>query len=355
MGLGMIDNLYLNSSGFGFLSNPLFAVGAILVVTVVLSWLLLFLFSTVFFKLASRTKTDIDDVAVAKLKSPLFYLLVIQGFRLSALHLEVNGVVFSIIDSLTAAAFVFLLARIVGVFLYGWGKVMSKRTKSRLDDVLLPLFTKISTVVFVIIGLLWVLSIWSVDITPYLAGAGIAGIVLGMAVQDSLKNVLGGISLLLDGTIKVGDKIRLDSGVCGEVLDVSLRSIKVRTYDNEVVTVPNGYLANAAVHNYTQPNLKVRVYVEFGVEYGVKIDKVKKVVLGAISGIDEILLDPEPCVSFVSMGDSALNFKAHFWVPHWKKGYGKKLEATELIYDALNKAKIGIPYPTRTVIMQKEK
>ena len=81
--------------------------------------------------------------------------------------------------------------------------------------------------------------------------------------------------------------------------------------------------------------------------------EVQRVVLEVINKMENILDDPGPAVRFLEMGDSALKFKTYFWVDNWKEAYGKKLEATEKIYDALNKAKIGIPFPTQTVYLKK--
>jgi small-conductance mechanosensitive channel len=172
-------------------------------------------------------------------------------------------------------------------------------------------------------------------------------------LQDSLKNVFGGITLILDKTFRVGDKIKLESGEVGEIEDIGLRSTKLRTYDNELIYVPNGQLANARVQNYTRPTEMVRVSVVFGVEYGSDVKKVQKTVLGVIKKIKDILDKPEPTVQFLEMGDFSLNFAARFWVPRWDKSFGKKLEATEKIYDALNKAKIGIAFPTQTIYLKK--
>ncbi len=168
-----------------------------------------------------------------------------------------------------------------------------------------------------------------------------------------MKNVFGGITLILDKNFEIGDKVKLESGELGEVLDIGLRSTKLRTYDNEVIYVPNGYLANSRILNYTRPTSKIRVGIAFGVEYGSKVKNVQKVVLKVIKGMKEVLKDPEPRVLFLEMGDSALSFKAFFWVENWKNAYSKKLEATEKIYDALNKAKIGIPLPTQSVYVKK--
>ena len=137
-------------------------------------------------------------------------------------------------------------------------------------------------------------------------------------------------------------------------MDIGLRSTKMRTYDNQLLNIPNGYLANSRIQNYTQPNPKIRVVVEFGVEYGTNVDKVRKAVVKEISSISDVILEnPEPNCVFIEMGDFALKFKALFWVKNWQEAYGKKLEATEKIYNLLNKLKIGIPYPTQTIELKK--
>ena len=83
-----------------------------------------------------------------------------------------------------------------------------------------------------------------------LASLGIAGLALSLALRDTLANVFGGIALIMDKNFKVGDTVKLESGESGKVLDIGLRSTKIRTWDNEVIIMPNGLLANAKTINY---------------------------------------------------------------------------------------------------------
>mgnify|MGYP001604354989 FL=1 len=106
------------------------------------------------------------------------------------------------------------------------------------------------------------------------------------------------------------------------------------------------------IHNYVKPDTRVRKIVNFSVEYGTDPEKVKKVVLKALKEIKEIYDDPYMDVVFIEMGDSGLKFQARFWAD-WSNAYLKWVEATEKIYEALNKAKIGIPFPTQTVYLKK--
>jgi MscS family membrane protein len=127
----------------------------------------------------------------------------------------------------------------------------------------------------------------------------------------------------------------------------------LKTYDHEVIHIPNGYLANAKIKNFTQPDFSIRVNVEFGVVYGSDSEKVRDVVLEAVRKIDEVLEEPEPVVQFKKMSDFSLDFIARAWVKEYTQAYSTKLKMTDEIYEALNKAKIGIPFPTRTIYTKK--
>ncbi len=345
---------WINSHLAGTILENKYIVSLLIIATAaVLGKMVMFIFSQYLERFAAKTKNKFDDMIFEHTKRPLLYLLIAYGIKLALLNFGIDGTVDKIIDSVMAAVFLFALLRGIDIVVETWAITFSKKTKTQVDDVLLPLLHKVTKVLFVVIGLLWVLKIWHVDITPYLAGVGISGIVLGLALQDSLKNIFGGVTLLLDKTYLIGDKIKLESGEIGTIHDIGLRSTKMVTVDNEIMYIPNGFLANSRVTNYARPDPKVRSSVSFGVEYGTDVEKVRKLVLAVLKETEGILADPAPSVQFTEMGDFALHFKANFWVEKWNQAYDRKLEATEKIYNALNKAKIGIPFPTQTVYLKK--
>ncbi len=345
---------WLSTFSFGnyFQNKYLFALVVVLFFALAAK-LLLFVFNLYLRKFAAKTKTKFDDLIFEHTKRPLFYLVFMYGIKIAVLHLGFIGVTTKIVHSIMAALFLLILMRVIDVFIETWGFSIAKKTKTKVDEVLLPLLHKIGKAIYLIIAFLWILKIWDIDITPYLAGVGISGLVLGFALQDTLKNVFGGMSLLLDKTYQIGDKVKLESGEVGVIHDIGLRSTKLVTYDNEALYIPNGYLANSRVLNYTRPTPAVKVTVLFGVEYGSEAENVRKVVLAVFNKMDGVQKDPVPAVQFLEMGDFALKFRAQFWVEHWSNAFGKKIEATEKIYDALNKAKIGIPFPTQTIYLKK--
>jgi small-conductance mechanosensitive channel len=322
----------------------------ILAFSIPVAFLAKFILRRVLKPLTKKTKTKIDDLIVKSISSIIFYIVIILGFKVGIQHFDFETTVYSsIVDTLFILVIVTLLLRIITNFSKHWLKEWATKTESTADDRLIPLVAKILKAVTIILGLIFIFDTWHINISPLLATAGIAGIAIGFAVRDSLANILGGIQLVLDKTFKVGDKVELESGEMGEILDIGIRSTKLRTYDNEVIYIPNGSLANTKIKNFTVPDLSVRVNVNFGVEYGSDPDRVRTVVLETVKKIDTVIDDPEPVVQFLNMSDFSLDFVARVWVNSWTEAYSTKLTVTDEIYKALNKAKIGIPFPTRTV------
>ncbi len=347
--------LWVGTLPYGsFLTQP-YVFGVLVILSFALIAHIFFWLSFLYLKfIAKKTETMFDDLFIEKTRRPVYCLLVMYGFKLALLHVNLFYWALDVTNSLLAIFFLFFLSRFLDSVVQTWGYRLALKTETRIDEVLLPLLHRVTKVIFVIIGFLWILHIWQIDITPYLAGVGISGIILGLALQDSLKNLLGGVSLLIDGTYHIGDKVRLESGDIGTIVDIGLRSTKMLTFDNEVMFVPNGYMANSRIRNYARPDTKVRVKVPFSVEYGSDPAKVRRVVLDMVSKIPGILKEPVAQVQFMEMADFALKFRLTFWIPHWDQEHGKKVEATEKMYAALNKTGIKIPFPTRTLYLKKE-
>lgn len=338
--------------------DPLLVSGGLIVASFILAIIVLAVLKVITGQVAKRTKTEFDDKLVEATQTPVFRLIILGGFYLAVLNLSLDAVLVDIVLKLILTAVylvvtLFIIDVLNVVVKYGLGD-LAKRTDSTLDDEVIPIFHKTALVVIWALGIILILGVWGVDVGPFLAGLGIAGLALSFALQNTLSNVFSGVSLIIDRTFRIGDKIQLDSGEVGTIHEISLRSTRVKTYDNEILIIPNNVLAQAKIKNFTQPDLKIRVVVPFGVEYGNNPDKVIKLIEGTIKkNVKGILKDPPVSVVFTEMGGSSLDFQARFWVEHYGKAYDKKLETTDLIYNTLNKAKIGIPFPTQTVYVKK--
>ncbi len=323
---------------------------AILVITIIAAFLLKVVLKTALKPLTKKTKTKVDDIIVKSLSSIIFYVILLIGIKAGLSQFQLTTNVFqNIVNTLLVLILSIFLFKIIGHFADLWMKEWKFKTKTTADERLIPFLQKILKSIVIILAVIFIFSAWKVNISPFLATAGIAGLAIGLAVKDSLSNILGGLQLVLDRTFKVGDKVELESGEMGVIMDIGLRSTKLRTYDNEMIYIPNGFLANAKIKNFTHPDVSIRVNVEFGVVYGSDTEKVRHVVLEAIKNIDTVVEEPEPVVQFLKMSDFSLDFIARAWVKEYTEAYSTKIRMTDEIYNALNRAGVGIPFPTRTV------
>jgi len=310
-----------------------------------------------FLKLAAKTETLLDDHIFEAINKYIAQVLISTGLYIGlqklALTTNIEIVVERILLSIIIIYLVLMVGKILFTLIEHWGQTWAKKTKSTVDDQIVRFLDKFSRAVVWIIGFLLILQAWGVQVGPLLASLGIAGLAIAFALQQSLSNIFGGISLILDKSIKVGDVIEIEGGTSGTVMDVGIRSTRIRTWDNEVLIIPNGSLSNSKITNYVQPKDEVRVVVPFSVAYGTDPEKVRKLVLKEIKKIESFIPEPAPFVPFMEMGDSSLNFRAYFYVDSYSKRFSAKNKATELIYNALNKAKIEIPFPQMDVHMKK--
>ncbi len=341
----LIENKYL----FAF---------TILVGFFVISLLALWVMNRIVIRIAAKTKNQFDDILIKRTKYPLLLLFFFISLRLAFIPFELSafaeGIVHHTFLMLVVVAVGYIFIRVFDVFIEGWAKNFALKKQEIVDEALLSIFHRFSRILIIILMFFYILNLWGIDIGPLLASLGIAGLAVALALQTTLGNIFGGISMLIDKSVKVGDRIKLESGEAGIVMDVGLRSTRIRTWNNDIIIIPNGVLSNSKLENFVGGDRKARVEVDFGVAYGSQVDHVEKIVLHAIKKVDGCLKDPAPAADFLKMGDSALLFKAKFWVDDVDKRYRAQLDATKEIYNALNKQKISIPFPQLDVHLRKK-
>jgi small conductance mechanosensitive channel len=194
-----------------------------------------------------------------------------------------------------------------------------------------------------------VASMVGVETTSFIAVMGAAGLAIGLALQGSLANFAGGILILIFKPFKVGDTVEAQSYL-GVVERIDILHTHIRTFDNRVIIMPNGSLANSNVINLSKKDTR-RVEMLVGVAYGSDLQKVREVILATLSKDERILADPEPVVKFVNFGDSSLDLTIRCWtaVDNFWPVYWDNMEA---INNAFNANDIEIPFPQRDLHMR---
>lgn len=339
------------------ISNVYLRAAAYLVITFIALKIVVFLLEKVVLNLTVKTKTNLDDLILEKTSKPLTYLVLLAGLRVSLLEFPLNETTTILVNrlftSLLIILIVYLIYSVFSVTFERLWKRAARKAGSVPNEGLIGLVEGTIKAIIIVGALLYILSTWGIEVGPLLAGIGIGGIAIAFALQESLANIFGGISVILDKTIRVDDWIKLEDGTVGVILRIGLRSTKLKTFDNEILFVPNSQIANSKVQNIALPDPKSRVVIPFGVAYGSDIEKVKKVVLKELKKINHFIDDPEPTVKFLEMADSSLNFKAYFYVDSFQNRFNAIDEANTRIYNALNKEKIEIPFPQMDVHVKK--
>jgi small-conductance mechanosensitive channel len=179
--------------------------------------------------------------------------------------------------------------------------------------------------------------------------AAAATLAIGFAMQDVIKNFVAGIFIFTDRPFRIGDWIEWD-GNSGVVEDISLRVSRVRTFDNELLTVPNSELTDGVIKNPVAKD-QLRLKFLFGIGYDDDIDRATEIIIEEAEAHEGIVDDPAPSVRLVELGDSSVGLQSRFWIDDPSRADFVKTrgEYVTAVKERFDQAGIDIPYPTRTL------
>jgi small-conductance mechanosensitive channel len=204
-------------------------------------------------------------------------------------------------------------------------------------------------VVFVAIAVAFGFAGYGNFLTSLATIAAAATLAIGFAMQDVIKNFVAGVFIFTDRPFKIGDWIEWDDQ-SGIVEDISFRVSRVRTFDNELLTVPNSQLTDGVVKNPVAKD-KLRLQVPFGIGYDDDIPKATEIIIEEADAHEEIMDDPEPTVRLTELGDSSVVLKSRIWIENpsradFVKTRGEYVTSVKKRFDAED---VNIPYPNRTL------
>ncbi len=325
---------------------------AILIGSFILVKMLYWVFSNVFKKITSKTKTNLDDVLLSKLEKPLTYLVLVGGYWISIHFLKFSDDIFTILENAAYFALVIditaIFSRIFDALISEVILPLSEKSESSFDNQLIPVVQKGVRSIIWVLGIIIGLDNIGFDITAMIAGLGIGGLALALAAQDSVKNIFAGIMIFLDKPFRLNDRIQIN-GHDGSVEEVGLRSTRIRTLEGRIVTIPNCTFTDNSVINVTsQPALKVKL--NLGLTYDTNEQDMQK----AINILEEIVRD-EPQIKddfaagFNGFGDFSLNILFIYYV----KPEGHWLDTQTLVNKEIlrrfNKEGLEFAFPTQTL------
>jgi small-conductance mechanosensitive channel/CRP-like cAMP-binding protein len=204
-------------------------------------------------------------------------------------------------------------------------------------------------VAVMIVAVLRVLSVdFGVDLQPILVTSTVISVVVGLALQDTLRNLIAGIALQLDPPFSIGEWVTLGEHE-GEVVEFNWRTLAIRTRENNIVVLPNGTVASTEIINYGRPDLVSAFDVFVGVAYGHPPGEVKPVLAEAVRGAEGVSTRREPGIFVHEFQDFAVLYRMRVWIEDWSRKPQVKDAVLRRVWYQLRRAGFGIPFPIRDV------
>lgn len=252
---------------------------------------------------------------------------------------------------LIAAIVCYAVSRSVVALMRWYSSRASHDTRDALNTIIWPVLIRISSIVIFTLGGLIALDIMGIPITPLLAGLGIGGLAVALALSPTISSFIAGTYVVAEGHVSEGDYIEIDSERAGFVESVGWRSTVLRSRFNNLVVVPNNLITESILTNYTTPTPAVTGIVECGVSYASDLREVERVCLEVAGQVNEESEDAnkefEPIVRFFEFADSNINFRIIFQAVDRVAMFAMQHEIIMRLHSRLNDEGIEINYPVR--------
>jgi small-conductance mechanosensitive channel len=355
LGTGLYKAKLLGLSGTDWL-NLLISALLVLIGHLLGAWLL----GRLLIPLVERTEISFDDHLLAASGTDLRRLLTIL-----ILNYATQRLIFVPALVKTVLSDIYFVVGVILVLHFAWKLVdlakewlhtraLAKGKEDKLVPVL-PLLARVSRVVLGVAGVASLLSHFGVDITLFVTALGLGGFAISLAARDTIADFISGLIILVDRPFRIGDRIEIQNvGTWGDVVDIGLRTTKIRTRDNRMVIVPNSVLSANQVVNYTYPDPQYRIQTHVGIAYGTDVEVARGVLIDAVRHVEGVLPDRPVDALYIEMGDWAMVFRVRWWI----ESYVDTRQVIDRVHTALERALdeagIDCPYPTQSLTVQVE-
>jgi small-conductance mechanosensitive channel len=332
--------------------------GAIALIGIVAAFVFHKLIFPLIVRFTHRTPTDLDSRLVKSVRWPTTLGFVVLGAYLAfTVPLDLTESQQSQVDTVGQALGVMIVITVVVGLLSSaidWYLASLATSATRVVDLrLLPLIRRVGGVIIYAIGGLLLMDVLGINISPLIAGLGLGGLAVALAIQPTLANLFAGTYVMTEGVIATGDYIQLENGLKGYVVEVGWRSTRIRDWRNNLVVVPNSKFAETIITNFQQPTHAVNVYFECGTSYDSDLYRVEEICLEVM----DTVVDSHPMAikeygkyfAFDNFGDSNVNFWLFVQATDRWGSFVVQSDMMKLLHKRFQEEGIVINYPVRTL------
>ena len=314
-------------------------------------------------RLTNWTPSDLDTRITRSLKAPLTVGIIILGMYLAlTIPLDLTSSQQQIVNSIASLIGLGLgivaVGSAVGNIFKWYEETIAPKTSTNLDQRLVPLIHRVSIALIYALGGLLILDHLNVNISPLIAGLGLGGLSVALALQPTLANLFAGTYVMTEGAVTTGDYIQLEGGVEGYVMDVSWRSTRLQTWTNNMVVIPNSKFAETIITNFQKPAPPVNLYLTCGVSYDSDLFMIENICQEVMSQILEkdsnAVKEYGSWFGFESFGESNVNFWVFLQAKDRLASFLLQTTVMQNLHSRFRKDGIVINYPVRSLQLPKE-
>ena len=304
--------------------------------------------------MSEKTENDLDDLFIDIVKTIRWWFYIVASLWIAQTMLAVGTVMSRIADAVLIISLVYQVVKAAGLVVdYAVRKKIDGRPDGQ-SDAIIDLLTKISKFILWVIGFLFVLQNLGIDVTSLIAGLGIGGVAIALALQNILSDLFSSFSIYFDKPFEVGDFIAIGD-LMGTVEDIGIKTTRLRSLSGEEIVLANRELTTARIQNYKDTQ-RWRGTFSVGVTYDTApetLDEVKQLIQEIADGIETITFERANATKF---GDSAINFDVSFYseTGDYTEHMSYMHQLHSRILEAFNERDISIAFPTRTVYMHNQ-
>ena len=318
-------------------------------------WLIRRILLPILKRFIGRTETKIDDLILEALIGPAYWLLLVfvAQYSISRLDFLSGRLQLQLEDSyfvLYLGIFFMLAWRIISDVSKWMTTDLGKGKEAALGQQLMPFISRITLIIITVITGIILLDHFNVEVSGLVATLGIGSLAIALAAQETLSDTIAGFVIMIDRPYRIGDRIELlDLGTWGDVMDIGLRSTRIRTRDNRMAIIPNSVIGKSLVVNHSYPDDQYRLEIEIGIAYGTDLEKARKVLIDSVSKVDGVLKDMPVEALFLQFGESSLVFRVRWWLDSYVETRRMFDRVNTAMYNALKTAEIKLPFPQRDI------
>ncbi|MCK5338253.1 MAG: mechanosensitive ion channel family protein [Bacteroidales bacterium] len=303
-------------------------------------------------KLTAKTKTKLDDIMVDMLEEPIVLIVTIIGVWFAIGRLSFPEKIMEWINNLYMVMIVltitWLLARLIDAIIKEYVVPITKKTKGDFDDQIIPIIRKAIRVAIWVMGIIIALNNAGYNVGALLAGLGIGGIALAMAAKDTVANFFGGITIFTDKPFTINDRVKIN-GFDGTITEIGIRSTRLKTLENRIVTIPNSKFTDGMVENVSsEPHRKV--VLKLGLVYETTASKIQNGMKALQTIVDENEdLEENTVISFNEFGDFSLGILFIYYIKKGADIMGVQTNVNMEVKRRFEEFDIEMAFPTQTV------